>query len=162
MAKLDAFRKLIREEVRTVLREELRAFLTEIKKPVGSTASYTNTLKESLIKQSPKLKQKAPVNTSNNPLADLLVETAHGMNGEDYRTLFNATSDMAQGFPQMFQQADTPVYNDFVESRQPQVVESVTDMLANTRPTSDINQVSIDVVPDFTELMQTMKNRGSI
>jgi hypothetical protein len=35
-------------------------------------------------------------------------------------------------------------------------------MLANTRPSGDINAVRIDTVPDFSGLMQTMKSKGQI
>ena len=45
---------------------------------------------------------------------------------------------------------------------EPVVVESVDQMLANTRPAGDINAVKIDVVPDFSNLMQTMKEKGQI
>ena len=52
MTKLDAFRKLIREELRQVLKEELRPILLEMKKqPLKTTLptkTYTDTLKESI------------------------------------------------------------------------------------------------------------------
>jgi len=161
MAKLDAFRKLIREEVRSVLREELKSFMTEIKKPAPKT-NYTGTLKESFIKEAPKVKQKQSVVYSDDPLQQLLAETARGMDSEEYKTLISAGSDIAQGFPQMFEQEGSFAPTRSSNTIQPQVVETVSEMLASVRPTSDINQVNIDVVPDFTELMQTMKAKGSI
>ena len=45
---------------------------------------------------------------------------------------------------------------------EPAVVESVDQMLANTRPAGDINAVRIDAVPDFSALMSTMKEKGQI
>jgi hypothetical protein len=42
------------------------------------------------------------------------------------------------------------------------VVESVDQMLSSTRPAGDINAVKIDVVPDFSGLMKTMKEKGQI
>ena len=42
------------------------------------------------------------------------------------------------------------------------VVNSVDQMLANTRPAGDINSVRIDAVPDFTNLMSKMKEQGQI
>jgi hypothetical protein len=35
-------------------------------------------------------------------------------------------------------------------------------MLSTARPTTDINQVTIDVVPDFTALMGNLKSKGAI
>jgi hypothetical protein len=48
------------------------------------------------------------------------------------------------------------------DGAEPIVVESVDQMLANTRPAGDINAVRIDTVPDFSNLMQTMKEKGQI
>ena len=45
---------------------------------------------------------------------------------------------------------------------EPVVVESVDQMLANTRPAGDINAVKIDTVPDFSALMSKMKENGKI
>ena len=41
------------------------------------------------------------------------------------------------------------------------VVDSVDEMISNQK-TSDINQVSIDAVPDFSGLMGKMKDEGKI
>ena len=78
------------------------------------------------------------------------------MNAEEYRTMVNMDSGMAQGFPQAFMQEQSSY------TPQPQVVESVSEMLATATPTTDINQVSIDAVPDFSEMMQTLKAKGQI
>jgi hypothetical protein len=151
MSQVDLLRKLIREEVRKVVREELKTFLTEIKAPVAKNA-YTTSIKESVQRAKPATR---PV-YSDDPIKQLLAETAYGMDASEYKTMMNASSDMAQGFPQMFrQEQETSI-------TQPQVVESVSEMLASARPTNDINQVEIDVVPDFTGLMQTMKAKGQI
>ncbi len=154
MSKLDAFRKLIREEVKRGVREELKNFLMESqnqaikpKKPV---------IQETRIKENYKPKFQAPPKYSDDPIQQLLSETAMGMGTDEYRTMMSADSGMAQGFPQMFMQGEESL------TSQPQVVENVTEMLASARPTNDINQVNIDVVPDFSELMQTMKAKGQI
>jgi len=153
MSQVDLLRKVIREEVRKVVREELKSFLVEARVPVSKN-TYTDTLKESVQRTKPTPKP----TYSDDPIKQLLAETAYGMDTSEYKTMMNAGSDMAQGFPQLamqYQQQEsfTP---------QPQVVESVSEMLANTRPTNDINQVTIDTVPDFSELMQTMKAKGQI
>ena len=150
MTKLDAFRKLIREEVRKVIREELSAFLTEVPKPQKS--SYVDSLKENIKKEVPKRKVNTPAVLSGDPIQQLLAETAYGMDDTEYRNMINADAGMAQGFPAMF-----------AEQREaPASVGSVEDMLAISGPVHDINQVEIDVVPDFSGLMQTLKNKGNI
>ena len=42
------------------------------------------------------------------------------------------------------------------------VVQTADDMLASAPKTTDINQVSIDAVPDFSGLMGKMKESGKI
>jgi hypothetical protein len=42
------------------------------------------------------------------------------------------------------------------------VVESVDQMLAGKQGITDLNQVSIDAVPDFSGLMGKMKEQGKI
>jgi len=156
MSQLAAFRKLIREEVRQVLREELKSFLTEIRKPASTSTSYTSTLHESIKKEVPKQRPRTAPVVSSDPLQQLLAETAFGMDQSEYKTMLSAGSDMAQGFPQMFQQEN------YEETRPPQVVETVSEMLANTRPATDINFVEIDTVPDFSNLMKALKDKGQI
>ncbi len=46
--------------------------------------------------------------------------------------------------------------------QEPTVVNNVDQMLASTRPAGDINSVRINVVPDFSNLMKTMKEKGQI
>ena len=153
MSQVDLLRKVIREEVRKVVREELKSFLVEARVPTAKP-TYASTIQESVQKAKPTPR---PV-YSDDPIKQLLAETAYGMDTSEYKTMMNAGSDMAQGFPQLamqYQQQES-------FTSQPQVVESVSEMLANTRPTNDINQVTIDTVPDFSELMQTMKAKGQI
>lgn len=149
MSKLEVLRKLIREEVRAVIREEIVPLLEEntiISKP-KVTKTYSNSLKEELTKS-----KKIKVNSTGDPIMDLLNETKVGMTSEDYRTVFNGNSSLAQGFPSMM--------NNSVP--QTQVVESVDQMLATSRPASDVTQVQIDAVPDFSALMKTMQSKGQI
>jgi hypothetical protein len=146
-------RKVIREEVQSVVREELgllletpepRKTVTETKKPVAK-----NSMVES-IRPVAKQSAKPTSFTNNNILNDILNETAHA--GE-WKSVANMNSNMAQGFnPSM----------GFDNEPQPIVVESVDQMLANTRPAGDINAVRIDAVPDFSALMSTMKEKGQI
>lgn len=153
MNKLDAFRKLIREEVKKAVREELKSFLTE---STTRLAKSKQAIVETRTRENFKPELKKPQVYSDDPIKQLLSETAMSMGTEEYRTMMNADSSIAQGFPQMFEQVEEPT------ATRPRVVENVSEMLANARPTSDINQVHIDVVPDFSELMQTMKSKGQL
>ena len=151
MTKLDVFKKLIREEVRQVFREEIKTLLTEMRlqpTPQPSQNNYKKTLKETLTAPVPK--KTVRIQDTGDPIRDLLVETATAMTGDEYKTLVNLGSDAAQGFPQMYAQPEV------------QVVSTVEDMIASTRPVYDINQVEIDTVPDFSGLMQTLKSKGKI
>ncbi len=149
MSKLEVLRKLIREEVRSVIREEVVPLLKENVTPSKSiiNKTYSNSLKEELTKS-----KKVKVNSTGDPLMDLLNETKMGMTGDDYRTVFNGDSSLAQGFPSMM---NNPV-------TQTQVVESVDQMLNSSRPSTDVTQVQIDAVPDFSALMKTMQSKGQI
>jgi len=149
MSKLEVLRKLIREEVRAAIKEEIVPILKEnvISPKNAPTKSYSNSLKEELTKS-----KKIKVNSTGDPLMDLLNETKMGMTGDDYRTVFNGDSAIAQGFPSMM---NNPV-------SQTQVVESVGQMLNSSRPSTDVTQVQIDAVPDFSALMKNMQSKGQI
>ena len=147
MAQIDALRKLIREELRAVLKEELPKLLKEGQSPV------VKDTKKALQEQ---VKAKIPgtLNTqasrpqikfaSNNPMAAFLNDTAKNMLNED----FSMTS--ADVHPAMAFQPNQVT------------VGSVEGMLGTARPSSNINAVQINEVPDFTGLMSKLKERGEI
>ena len=155
--KLDVFRKIIREEVRGVIKEELSLIMqtpiTEtktIQKPVVEQKTKTNSLSE-LIEESPQQQQPTtpaqPLFEGVGALADILNQT-HVEGG--WRNLNGGMSSQdAVGF-----QGNIP-------NTPTKVVDSVDAMVANQK-TSDINQVSIDAVPDFSGLMGKMKDAGKI
>jgi hypothetical protein len=146
MAQIDALRKLIREELRAVLKEELPKILKEVKSPVMVDQ------KKSLQEQ---VKSKIPgtLNTSapkpikfagNNPMAAFLNDTAKSMLNED----FNMTSgDVHPGLA--FQPKEVKV-------------GSVEGMLGSARPSSNLDAVQINEVPDFSGLMAKLKEQGQI
>ena len=145
-------RKVVREEVQMVVREELGLLLEapSDKKTVVETKKPTikNSLVDS-IKPTVASKPAKPMNfTNNNVLNDILNETRQT---SEWQSLGNGNMDssMAQGF-------NGSMMNEV------KVVSSVDQMLANTRPAGDINAVKIDVVPDFTALMSKMKQEGQI
>ena len=161
--KLDAFRKVIREEVKKAIQEEMRDILLEA---VKSASKPNLTENKSITKPYSKVEstykptfsdiiaeERKPIPSTGNPMLDLLNETAQA--GE-WRTLnggeFNASQAVgwAGGAPGMIGGSNTPV------------VATVDEMIKSQGPVRDINDVSIDVVPDFSKLMGTLKEKGSI
>ena len=159
--KLEAFRKVIREEVRAVIKEELSLIMqtpiTETKvvqKQVVEQKTKNNSLSE-LIEEKPKTEIpkhettafSKPLFEGAGALADVLNQT-HAEGG--WRNLNGGMSSQdAIGFQGGMPGAPT------------KVVDSVDAMVANQK-TSDINQVSIDAVPDFSGLMGKFKDEGKI
>lgn len=167
MSGLDKLRNLIREEVALAVRVEFKALLKEELLPLlqeGRTVVQESQIKKSVngVRPSNSMtsaissalqSKKAVPQSSGNPIADLLNETAMNMTSDEYRTAFVADSTMAPHF-------DKIGGGGFAEPTP--AVGTVEDMLSSARPTTDINQVSIDVVPDFTALMGTLKSKGAI
>jgi hypothetical protein len=145
--KLDVFRKIIRDEVRSVIKEELslimKAPITETKvtkKPVVQEFKENKTIPT-------KSKPTKPLFEGVGAIADVLNQT-HAEGG--WRNLNGGMSSQdAVGFQGGMPGAPT------------KVVDSVDAMISNQK-TSDINQVSIDAVPDFSGLMGTLKDQGKI
>ena len=138
-------RKVVREEVQQVVREELGLLLEapspkQTVEPIKKVPQKQHSMIES-IKPSQNY-------TNNGILNDILNETA---NGGDWKSLVNANSSMAQGFN-----------GGASLNEETTVVNSVDQMLAATRPSGDINAVQIDVVPDFSGIMKAMKEKGQI
>jgi len=152
MGKLDSFRKLIREEVRAVFQEELATILKEAiisnKQPITEAAAPRKAAIPGTLNTQPVRKLAAPILSPNNPLNSLLAETANAMSGDDMES-FNFDSSMAQGFGGMVRE-NAPV------------VESVGQMLASARPSSNMDAIEINAVPDFTALMAKMKQNGEV
>ena len=163
---LDAFRKVIREEVKKAIQEEMREVLLEAVKSASAPKSFENN-SPTLIHTENQIKPKfseiiaeqkqykpQPLVSTGNPILDILNETAQA--GE-WRTLnggeFNASQAVgwAGGAPGMMGGgSNTPV------------VASVDEMIKSQGPVRDINDVSIDVVPDFSKFMGALKEKGSI
>lgn len=156
MTNLETLRKLIREEVRAAFQEQLSEILkeaitvnkgakqqiTEVGKPAKSNVPSTLNTRVA--------RPVAPVLSPGNPLNSLLAETARSMSDEDVNTIsFNSNSvgAFAGGMPA---QVET------------QVVDSVSDMFASARPSSNMDMIQINAVPDFTQLMSNLKAKGAI
>ena len=152
MAKVDLLRKLIREEVKAALREELPRLMNEIK---SSNTGVDNVIKEMKKQQFPmtlntvdtyKKKQDTQF-TKSSHLNAILNETAMSMQPDDIETL-SYTSDMVN--PTTFFQPKEVAVGD------------INGMLSTARPSSDISMVQINEVPDYSGLMKNLINKGAI
>jgi len=146
MAQIEQLRKLIREELRAVLKEELPKLLSEVKKtPVADAKKALQEQVKSRIPGTLNTQTPKPIKfASNHPMAAFLNDTAQSMLNED----FNMTSaDVHPGLA--FQPKEVKV-------------GSVEGMLGTARPSSNIDAVQINEVPDFSGLMNKLKERGEI
>ena len=152
--KLDAFRKIIREEVRGVIKEELSLIMSTpitetkiVKKPVVeqkvSKPSFSEIVNEEVVQQ-----KQPTFEPTGNPMLDILNETAAAGEWRSLNGGYN--SSHAAGFA------------GGMSGGQTRVVSSVDEMLANKQPVNDINQVVIDAVPDFSGVMGKLKESGKI
>jgi len=145
-AKIDLLRKLIREEVISALRQELPNILKESKISVPTDSK--KALQEQVKARIPgtlNTPERKPIKfAGNNPMAALLNDTAKSMLNED----FSMTTE--QVHPTMaFQPKEDKV-------------TTVEGMLGSARKSSNVDAVQINEVPDFSALMNKMKERGQI
>ena len=154
MGQTDLLRKLIREEVRAVFQEELAGILKEAiianRQPIIETKTSGKPTIPGTLNTQPVRRMAPPVLSPNNPLNSLLAETANAMSGDDMES-FSFDSSMAQGYGEMgMVREDAPV------------VDSVGEMFANSRPSTNLDAIQINAVPDFTALMAKMQQNGEI
>ena len=159
--KIEAFRKIIREEVRDVIKEELSLIMSTpitetkvVQKPVVEQKSKKPSLSElteTVQQTTPQHHQQPtqPLFEGAGALSDILNQT-HIEGGWRDMNGGTMTAQNAVGFQGGMPGAET------------KVVSSVDEMMASQPKTSDINQVSIDAVPDFSGLMGKMKEDGKI
>tara|TARA_R110000803_G_scaffold37781_4_gene81540 strand:- start:10779 stop:11246 length:468 start_codon:yes stop_codon:yes gene_type:complete len=154
--KIEAFRKIIREEVRGVIKEELSLIMSTpissnevLKKPVVEQKVQRPSLSELTETVQPTAPQ-PPLFDSNDPLAQMLNETAAEGSWRNINGSGGYTAQDAVGFGGGMPGGET------------KVVENVDQMLSGQQGARDVNQVSIDAVPDFSGLMSKMKEAGQI
>jgi len=154
--KLDAFRKIIREEVRGVIKEELSLIMSTpvtetkvVKKPVVeqkvSKPSFSEIVNEEVVQQQ---YQQPVLESTGNPMLDMLNETAAAGEWRSINGGYN--SGHAAGFA-----GGMPGGN-------VKVVETVDQMLAGKQGATDLNSIVIDSVPDFSGVMGKLKDSGKI
>jgi hypothetical protein len=159
---LDAFRKIIREEVKKAIQEEMREVLLEAVKSASAPKSLIQPYTEIKSQTKPKFSEviteqhyqaPKPIPSTGNPILDILNETAQAgewrtLNGDGYNA--SDAVSWAGGMPGMMGGSNTPV------------VATVDEMIKSQGPVRDINDVRIDVVPDFSKFMGALKEKGSI
>lgn len=95
--KLDQLRKIIREEVRAAVKEELQEMLNEAVR-AASTPTKESNLNYQPVKQKD-LKRTwstGRMNTGTVPLEEMLNMTKQQMTGEDFKNVINADSSMVR------------------------------------------------------------------
>lgn len=137
MGKLDALRKIIREEVRAVFQEELAGILKEAIIANKGQQTITESAKPKpvpgTLNTKPVSRPVAPVLNPGNPLNSLLQETAMSMSPDDFGNL-----------------------NGSGPARDVPVVESVSEMFATAKGRSSVEAIEINAVPDFSAMMSKM------
>jgi hypothetical protein len=143
----ELLRQIIREEVTKIIRQELPRILSESaykaeesSKLIDKKGHFPLTLNSNR----PPIAEQIKFKKSNNPLTNLLNETAMDMINEDSSIHFS-TNDVGPGMhPAMaFQPREASV-------------GSVNDMLATAKPSSNVDAVQINAVPDFSAIMDKM------
>jgi len=148
MAKLDVLRKIIREEMRVVLKEELSKLMLEGKKSNDYLETFKSKNKSDVpltLNEQPQ-RAVAPKLSGNKMLNSLLNETAMGMQQTDN---INFSSHDVDGFALMQRSSD--------ESAR---VSTVNGMLTSSRPSGVHEMVQINEVPNFSDLMNKMISKG--
>lgn len=98
--KLDQLRKIIREEVKSAIKEELQEMLNEAVKVASTPTKKTETYTPVTQKDISKTWSTGKINTGTVPLEEMINQTKAEMTNEDYKTIINANSTSAPNFAQ--------------------------------------------------------------
>lgn len=98
--KLNQLRKIIREEVKTAVKEELQDMLTEAvrvaSQPTVKQTMYTHSTGTPTTNVAKPIQGEKPKLTSSDPITEMINQTKASMNNEEYRNVISGTSDMVQ------------------------------------------------------------------
>jgi len=97
--KLDQLRKIIREEVRSAVKEELQEVMNEAVK-IASKPTFTQAPAKPIQVEQQVPSKINPV-MGKTTLDEMLSMTKKNMTNEEYRNVFTGTSDMVSGGPNM-------------------------------------------------------------
>ena len=87
--KLDQLRKIIREEVKAAVKEELQDMLNEAVRVASQPQIKKVTQHSSIHVEKPKP-------TSTDPIMEMLSQTKANMTSEEYKNVYSGTSDLVQ------------------------------------------------------------------
>jgi len=153
--KVETFRKLIREEVKRALREELPSLLTEINETPKGVAKPGRAFSGLFEEMDQKIKQPV-IESTGNPMLDLINETKMSMlaegSSEEWKSIGNFDSNNVNSYRAEMMSAfgGAPT------------VQSVDQMVQTARPAQSVEQVQINAVPDFSKMMGALKQKGKI
>jgi len=151
--KVETFRKLIREEVKRAIREELPTVLNEINETPKAVAKPGRAFSD--LFEGMENKKQPVVESTGNPMLDLLNETRMTMTSqnEEWPSMGNYDSSNLNSYRAEMMGAfggGAPT------------VQSVDQMVQTARPAQDVSQVQINAVPDFSKMMGALKEKGKI
>ena len=89
--KLDQLRKIIREEVKAAVKEELQDMLNEAVRVASQPQ-----VKEVAVPQGKLVNVKKPLPSSTDPIMEMLNQTKASMTSDEYKNVYSGTSDMVQ------------------------------------------------------------------
>jgi len=151
MAKIDLLRQLIREEVVKALRQELPKIISE---NINSSRGVNNIIKEMKKSEVPitlntiETYQKKPTQyAKSSPLNDILNETAMSMGDNDVSNI-NLTTDNIN-----------PV--SFFQPKEANIGD-INSMISTANKSMNLETTQINEVPDYSNLMKKMLNKGLI
>lgn len=129
--KLDQLRNIIREEVRSAVKEELQEVMNEAVKAASTPTPIATTPVKTI-----QVKKQTP--TSTNPLMEMLEQTKASMTPEEYKNVYTGTSDMVQ---------------------KPNFATSMANQMGMTRPTG--NNTGLDISQfDFVKKAGSVYNKS--
>ena len=96
--KLDQLRKIIREEVKAAVKEELQEVMTEAVRIASKPEQtfYEGALGKPTTDVARPAKEVSKVTNSKDPIMQMLEQTKASMTNEEYKQVFNGTSDSVQ------------------------------------------------------------------
>ena len=98
--KLDQLRKVIREEVKAAVKEELQEMLNEAvrvaSQPTGKQTMYAHNTGTPTTDVAKPIQVEKPKPTSNDPIMEMLNQTKASMTSEEYKSVYTGTSNMVQ------------------------------------------------------------------
>ena len=129
--KLDQLRNIIREEVRSAVKEELQEVMNEAVKAASTPTPIATTPVKTI-------QVKKQTSTSTNPLMEMLEQTKASMTPEEYKNVYTGTSDMVQ---------------------KPNFATSMANQMGMTRPTGNTTGLDISQF-DFVKKAGSVYNKS--